>query len=720
MKNTILKALLIGVLFNLFSLAHADEGMWLIHLLNKNLSSQMKKTGLKIDPKIIYDQDNASISDAIVALDFGCTGSIISKEGLLLTNHHCAYGDIHSLSTPEKNYLEDGFWAMTKEQEIPIKGKSAFFLRKVIDATQEVHQVSDSLKKEGFNAGMRKISSIIERRYKKGSGSEVMLMSMWRGTKYYLFFYDVYSDIRLVGAPPVSIAAYGGDYDNWEWPQHKGDFTLYRIYSDKDGKPAQYSKENIPLKPKKVLSISTKGVKEGDFTMVIGFPGRTNRYSSSFGVNEKEKITNPISVKVKGERLRIMNRFMNQDPNVRLIYADNYFGISNVQELLEGEIYNFRRFGVVDIKRDEERLLREWINKDSKRAEKWGDLLERLEESYKSREDITKAKKYYQETLVSGQGFIYFGNRANSLRNIKEREGVDTIKVGSKHQIYLKNLMERGYQSSWMPLEKELMNYQLDIFFKNVENQYWGEYLTELHNKFKGDAQKITNFVFGTSNILNKERFYKLIEEDQPIDLFINDPISQLAKSARITSFNQEEIDALEDGLSINALEAEYTRALYKMREEMGIEQYPDANSTMRITYGTIGPLIPSDGKYYSSQTTYRGILDKYNPDSYEFSLKPKMKELLKNRDWGQWGKNNVLYINFLSNNDITGGNSGSPVLNSKGEIIGLAFDGNKESLASDAYFHPDMNKCINVDIRYVLWIIDKYANAQHILKEIL
>ncbi len=720
MNNKILKALLLGVLFNLFSLARADEGMWLIHLLNKNLNTQMKQTGLNVDPKVIYNQDSESLSDAIVALDFGCTGSIISQEGLLLTNHHCAYGDIHALSTPEKNYLEDGFWAMTKEQEVPIKGKSAFFLRKVIDATKEVHQVADSLKKEGYNAGMRKISSIIEKRHKSHKGSEVMLMSMWRGTKYYLFFYDVYSDIRLVGAPPVSIAAYGGDYDNWEWPQHKGDFTLYRVYADKNGNPAQYSKDNIPLKPKKVLQISTNGVKEGDFTMVIGFPGRTNRYSSSFGVYEKEKITNPISVEVKGERLRIMNRFMSQNPEVRLIYADNYFGISNVQELQEGEVYNFRRFGVVEIKREEERLLREWIKKEPKRAEKWGSLLDNLEASYKSREEISKAKKYYQETLVSGQGFIYFGNRTNSLKSIKEKEGIDTLKVGSKYLKYFKDLMDRGYQTSWMPLEKELMNYQLGVFYKNVDSQYWGDYLSELYNKFEGDVQNITNYVFENSIVLNKERFYKLIESDQPIDLFINDPISQLAKSARITSFNQEESDALEDGLTINSLEAEYTRALYKMREEMGIEQYPDANSTMRLSYGTIGPLIPSDGIYYNSQTTYNGILDKYNPDSYEFSLKPKMIELLKNRDWGKWGQNGTLYVNFLSNNDITGGNSGSPVLNSKGEIIGLAFDGNKESLASDAYFHPDMNKCINVDIRYVLWIIDKYANAQHILEEIL
>jgi hypothetical protein len=660
MRNLI-KVTTLFTLLLILTPSRADEGMWLINLLDKNLTSKMRASGLKIDPKVIYDENTASLSDAVVALDFGCTGSIISKDGLLITNHHCAYGDVHALSTPHKNYLEDGFWAMKRDQEIYINGKSVYFLRKVEDVSDQVKRVSDSLKTAGQPSGMRKISSVMEGAANKKSGMESMLMSMWRGSKYYMFYYEVYTDIRLVGAPPVSIAAYGGETDNWEWPQHKGDFALYRVYGGKDGKPAKYSIDNVPITPKKVLNISTKGVKEGDFTMVMGFPGRTNRYNSSFGVNEKERVTNPVSVKLRKGKLQIMNSFMEVDPAVRLKYADHYFSISNVQELMAGEVTNFRRFGVVDIKKSQEGELQSWIMSDPERAEKWGDLLKKMEESYNKTEKIAKARKYFQETMVAGQGFIYMGNRTNSLKTAKEREKLDTLKVGSEHHKTLVRNIESGYESCDLRVEKELMYFQLREFLGAVPEEYWGDYIRRLYKEFYGDSKLMTDYVFENSIILNPDKFRATVSKDQPIDLYIEDPISQLSRSARITEFNSDETKIM-NGESLFDMEAYYTRLVYQMNKERGLVQYPDANSTLRLTYGTVGPINPSDGIYYSSQSTTQGFIDKYNPDNYEFNIKPEVLSLLKSKDWGRWGDKGKLYVNFLSNNDITGGNSGRPI----------------------------------------------------------
>ncbi|OFX79662.1 MAG: hypothetical protein A2X20_03780, partial [Bacteroidetes bacterium GWE2_40_15] len=608
MRNLI-KVTTLFTLLLILTPSRADEGMWLINLLDKNLTSKMRAAGLKIDPKIIYDENTASLSDAVVALDFGCTGSIISKDGLLITNHHCAYGDVHALSTPNKNYLEDGFWAMKRDQEIYINGKSVFFLRKVMDVSDEVKRVSDSLKTAGQPSGMRRISSVMEGAASKKSGMESMLMSMWRGSKYYMFYYEVYTDIRLVGAPPVSIAAYGGETDNWEWPQHKGDFALYRVYGGKDGKPAKYSVNNVPITPKKVLNISTKGVKEGDFTMVMGFPGRTNRYNSSFGVNEKERVTNPVSVKLRKGKLQIMNSFMEIDPAVRLKYADHYFSISNVQELMAGEVTNFRRFGVVDIKKSQEGELQSWIMSDPTRAEKWGDLLKKMEESYNKIEKIAKAKKYFQETMVAGQGFIYMGNRTNSLKTAKDREKLDTLKVGSEHHKTLVRNIESGYESCDLRVEKELMYFQLREFLGAVPEEYWGDYIRRLYKEFYGDSKLMTDYIFENSIILNPDKFRATAGKDQPIDLYIEDPISQLSRSAKITEFNSDEAKIM-NGESVYDMEAYYTRLVYQMNKERGVVQYPDANSTMRLTYGTVGPINPSDGIYYSSQSTTQGFID--------------------------------------------------------------------------------------------------------------
>jgi hypothetical protein len=718
MKNNIItRFLVILFLLSVSGISRADEGMWLVNLLDKNLTQQMKKTGLKLDPKLIYDESGSAISNAVVALDFGCTGSIISDKGLLITNHHCAYSDIHALSTPEKNYLEDGYWAMNQSQEIPIKGKSVFFLRKVTDVTDEIKQISDSLKKNNIPGGMRKITSIIETKHSKKSGMETSCNSMWRGSKYYMFYYEVYTDIRFVGAPPVSVAAFGGETDNWEWPQHKGDFALYRVYGNKDGKPAPYSVNNVPISPKKVLPISTKGIKDGDFTMIMGFPGRTNRYSSSFSIHEKEKVTNPISVKIMREKLDILNKWMKSDPNIRLKYADYYFGISNLQEMLEGEVINFRRFGVEKIFQEREKELQQWIDSDSQRQAKWGDLLQKLSTRYNETEEIIRIKKYYQNTLVGGYGLIAIANKAGSLNNSSNRDNLDTLKVGQREYVNFIKDIEEIYQECDMRAEHEMLKYTLKTFVDNVPPLYRGNYINGLAKQFNNDGEAMADYIFSNSIFTNPEKFRQIVKNDQPVSVFGEDPLNLMSKSIGVRPFN-EAISKICKGESIDQLEAEYGRVMYQMNLDKGRNQYPDANSTMRLTYGTVGPLDPSDGIHCKSQTTTQGLWDKYNPDNYDFNVKPRMLGFLESKDWGNYCEKGKMFIDFLTNNDITGGNSGSPVMNSKGEIIGLAFDGNKESLASDAYFHPQMNKCVNVDIRYVLWIIDKYAGAGYLIDE--
>ncbi|HON54832.1 MAG TPA: S46 family peptidase [Bacteroidales bacterium] len=718
MKNNIItRFLVILFLLSVSGISRADEGMWLVNLLDKNLTQQMKKTGLKLDPKLIYDESGSAVSNAVVALDFGCTGSIISDKGLLITNHHCAYSDIHALSTPEKNYLEDGYWAMNISQEIPIKGKSVFFLRKVTDVTDEIKQISDSLKKNNIPGGMRKITNIIETKHSKQSGMETSCNSMWRGSKYYMFYYEVYTDIRFVGAPPVSVAAFGGETDNWEWPQHKGDFALYRVYGNRDGKPAPYSVDNVPISPKKVLPISTKGIKDGDFTMILGFPGRTNRYSSSFSIHEKEKVTNPISVKIMREKLDILNKWMKSDPNIRLKYADYYFGISNLQEMLEGEVMNFRRFGVEKIFQEREKELQQWIDSDSQRQAKWGGLLQKLSTRYNGTEEITRIKKYYQNTLVGGYGLIAIANKAGSLNNSSNRDNLDTLKVGQREYVNFIKEIEKIYKECDMRAEHEMLKYTLKTFVDNVPPLYRGDYINGLAKQFNNDGEAMADYIFNNSIFTNPEKFRQIVKNDQPVSVFGEDPLNLMSKSIGVRPFN-EAISKICKGESIDQLEAEYGRVVYQMNLDKGRNQYPDANSTMRLTYGTVGPLDPSDGIHCKSQTTTQGLWDKYNPDNYDFNIKPRMLGFLENKDWGNYCEKGKMFINFLTDNDITGGNSGSPVMNSNGEIIGLAFDGNKESLASDAYFHPQMNKCVNVDIRYVLWIIDKYAGAGYLIDE--
>ncbi len=729
MKRTVL---IFAVMLSTVLTASADEGMWMINAIDRALEKNMKARGLKLGAREIYDADakGTTLSDAVVALDFACTGSIISDEGLLITNHHCAYADVHSISTPQRNYLEDGFWALRSEDERYIPGKKVFFLKKVLDVTEEVNALEEKLSGEGKKFGMRKLSYLLEKEYKKQYPEyEASLSSMWAGEKYYMALYLVYGDIRLVAAPPVSVAAFGGDTDNWEWPQHKCDFAMYRVYSGTDGKPAEHSAWNIPLKPARKLAISTKGYKSGDFNMVIGFPGRTDRWSSSFKLAEQKDVTLPVSNKVRSGQMEIARKWMDADPQVRLKYSNWYFGLSNVQELYEGEVLCYNRFDVLSDKSAQEKELAEWIAASPERTVKWGDLLDALGTKYKAVEDVERNRAWFRETLVRGSRMSLIAARLKNSRN------------GVKSVIPV-------YREIDLRVEKELFAYSAEMFLRNVDREYWSDFQKELVEHFTDSSTGAVDYPALADSVWNGSALTKGIplpskgrplqskgrpadpeetnghpgahQTDDPFRSIQDDPLVKFLQDVKITVFN-DRLKVLEGSPDINSLDREYTHALYEMRLDKGEPIYPNANSTMRLTYGTVGDLRPRDAVRCSWQSTVAGILEKHNPAAYDFCLKDDWKRLLESGDFGRWGSTikAAFPVNFINDCDITGGNSGSPVLNARGELIGLAFDGNKESLASDASYTPDYNKCVCVDIRYVLFVLDRYAHLDRILSEI-
>ena len=655
MKRFIVIAGLLLCTFNAF----ADEGMWMINTIDRVLEKRMKAAGLKLDAKVLYDEEKESLSDAVVSLGFSCTGSMISSDGLMITNHHCAYNDIHGLSTLDHNYLEEGFRAMSREEELPVQGQAVYFLKKMFDVTDEVMALREENDVAHKPMAMRRVYRVLEDKYKQvyaGQG-ELICSSYYNGNQYYMALYQVYRDVRLVVAPPVSVAAFGGDTDNWEWPQHKGDFAIYRIYTAPDGSPATYAPENVPLHPVKVLKVSQEGVKDGDFSMVLGYPGRTNRMASSYAVEEILQVQNPIQAQFRLDQMQIIEKWMNEDVALRLKYADRYFSLSNVQEIREGEIYCYKRFDVVEAKRAEEQQLQKWLGNS--------DLIYRLGGKYDDVAGINQQIVYFQETLVRGTNLHRYANalsRGDTEMAARELEKLD------------------------LRVERDLLRYALRQFFKNVHREFWGEYLTGLYARFDGDVDAMLNEVF---------------------DGHLHDTLT----SCKIVSFNEKR-DEIEQGVSKNSLEREFKDAVYQMKRARKQPMYPDANSTMRITFGKVCPLEPRDAVTLASRTRGAGILEKYNPDDYDFSLKPDFRDLLSQHP--------DIPVNFLTDNDITGGNSGSPVLNGKGELIGLAFDGNKESLAGDTYYVAPMNRCICVDIRYVLWLLRDYAHMDALLAEIL
>lgn len=694
-KNmTTKKLLLVAVLLAAcWQAARADEGMWMIQDINEALEKNMRARGLQLSAGEIYDADapGACVSDAVVSLGFSCTGSVISDHGLVITNHHCAYSHIAALSTAERNYLEEGFWAATLQDEIPLKGEKVYFLKKVVDVTGEARALARELAAKGERFGSRKLGALLEKKYAGQTGLEAVMSSMWAGEKRYMSLYKVYTDVRLVAAPPVCIGFFGGDEDNWEWPRHNCDFAIYRIYED-----------NSPVRCGAKLKISLAGYRPGSFAMVIGYPGRTDRYASSAEVDHRQRVILPVSNELCARRMEIMRKWMDADPGIRRKYADRFFGLSNAVENNIGTVQCYRRFGVKAEKEAQEAELQRWIDSADNRKEMWGDLLPGLKEAYSKIEAGEIGSVYYRETLLRGTGIAGYMLRAGNGKTVEDAIGI---------------LLD-GLRETDPRVEKELLTQALRDYFTNLDSYYYSDFHLALQNRFGTGYPAMTEHLWRSSLISSEEKIRSLSSLEQ----LQRDPLVKLFDVSIVRRFNERNGHLAERNRVAN-LEREYEKALYWMNLHKDKLQYPDANSTMRITYGTVGGYSPRDALACSWYSTTSGILEKYDPLRHDFNLDEQQRRLLEKGDWGRWGSRRsgkkVMFVDFLTDNDITGGNSGSPVLNARGELIGLAFDGNKESLASDASYTAGYNKCINTDIRFVLWVLDKYAGMQRILDEL-
>ncbi len=661
----------------------ADEGMWMVGT---------SKPAVK------------ALAKAVVSIDFMGTGSFVSDDGLVITNHHVAYADVFALGTKEHNWLEEGFWARERSQELPVPGRKVQILKETIDVTSVVDSLiaSGSVKKGMMM--MRKLSWILEKRYKEKTGLEASLSSMWRGTKYYIDLYEEYADVRLVAAPPVCIAAFGGDVDNWEWPQHKCDFAMYRVYTAPDGKPAEYAPENVPLKSPARYKVSMKGYKEGDQATVIGFPGRTSRYAASARVEYLTEDELPVVSGVRARHMEIISAWMDKDPEVRRLYSDYYFGLSNFQELALGQMQCNRRFGVAAAKQEEERGLQAWIEADPARKQKWGTLLSDLKAKYDAVKDIQLDILWYRECIARGMRFEAVASRTMSL---KRKGGPERVKG-------VLNAGRRNYEERDLRVERDLFRANLEMFLENLSPERLGPYQKELKARFAGDYDALCAYLWDDSWMTDPVRIEKYLNSESTLednlDEYLADPLVRFFEDIKMADFSAV-YTRLQGKPTINDLGQEYAHALYEYRAASGLQQYPDANSTMRINYGKVLGYEREDGLVCRWYTTMAGLLAKHNPSSHDFCLIPDWKAVAQTAD-------PAMKVDFLTDNDSTGGNSGSPVLNRKGELIGLLFDGVKESLSGDFYFVPEVNRSVNVDIRYVVWVLRNYGRMDKVLSE--
>jgi hypothetical protein len=706
--------LLLGL--SLFFLARikADEGMWLLPLLQKLNIDTMQNLGLKLSAEDIYSINHSSLKDAIVIFGGGCTGEIVSSEGLLLTNHHCGYDAIQNHSTVEHNYLEDGFWAMNRQEELPNPRLSVTFLVRVEDVSDVVLKaLSDNLSEEERGKAISEVSDSLSNAAVAGTHHEASVESMFGGNNFYLFVYEVYNDVRLVGAPPSSIGKFGHDTDNWMWPRHTGDFSVFRVYSGPDGKPADYSTENIPLKPRHALPVSLKGIKPDDYAMVMGYPGSTTRFMTSFEVQELLTITNPNRIKIRGLRQEILLRDMMADEKVNIQYASKYSGSTNYWKYSIGQNQGLKRLRILEKKQMQEKEFADWVNAAEERQKKYGQALDLIKNAVEQRAPFNHALQYTYECFFNSCEIIALANRANGLYGAMVKEPENKNLIDSLARM-LKNRWEDFSKEYNAATDMKVIPALLKLYRDNVPETYHPDLFDLIRTRYKDDYDKYTRDLFARSIFTDKQRFESFIR-NPTAKVLEKDPVFMASQSALKVYRMMYMRDAAFD-LDFERGHRLYVAGLMEMNPDK--LYYPDANFTMRLTYGTVQDYYPRDAVHYDYFTTLDGVMEKEDPDNWEFVVSPRLKDLYQRQDYGDYGVSGKLPVCFLTNNDITGGNSGSPVLDGEGNLIGLAFDGNWEAMSSNIVFEPALQRCICVDIRYVLFVIDKYAGASHLVRE--
>ena len=691
--------------------AFADEGMWLLPLLQKMNGKAMTELGCRLTPEQIYSINNSSIKDAIVQFGGGCTGEIISQEGLLVTNHHCGYGSIQRLSSPEHNYLEDGYWAMRREEELPVPGLTVKFLKRMDDVTRIVTKAEEAARKKGGDEAAAKavsetIKSLTAKAMADNPNCTAQVQPFYNQNVYYLIVYKIFRDVRFVGAPPRSMGKFGGDTDNWMWPRHTCDFSMFRVYAGPDGEPADYAENNVPYRPAQALKVSLRGVEDGDFAMVMGYPGRTQRFQSSSQLKEMLR-TQDISIGARTVRQDIMREARMADPVVNLKYANKYANSSNGWKKWIGMKQAFAKLNIIERQEAEEAEFSSWVGAKKQRREKYGNALTNINKGVEDSAPAQEALTLISETLMRIEVLGFANSFSRSLPVIMKKgmSYPEAIAIASEV------LSEPTFKDYEEALDRKEAVAMIEFYRDNVKDE---DRITLLGQDVREmDVPAFVDKLFNETAFTSAEKVKERIKTEDDLNA---DPAGRMF-SEIVSAFMKYRQHLMDGNKLISEGSKAYTAGLLEWRK--GEPSYPDANMTCRLTYGTVKSYSPQDGVLYRHYTTLKGVMEKEDPDNYEFIVPARLKEIYETKDYGEYANSaGELPTCFLTTCDITGGNSGSPVLDADGCLIGLAFDGNWESMSSDVMFEPDLQRCICVDIRYVLLMMDKFGGAGYLLNE--